>query len=220
MTIRSKITWIGVIIVGASVTVFGSWYAWLQTRSTRPVYIPIALTQGEIKSGGFKINLSGQYTLAIEAKKTIPFDTLNCLLGVLPVGEQKCDRVSVVRASWTLTDSGKVIKESTSDTDDVGSWSQKTIERELGTFWLQRGRSYTIRVQSLDDGRSLATTDPHLKIEIHPDFYEGTMFTGYFLLTWCKRAMIVGCATVALSGLTWAWQKRKTGQRPSKVLSE
>jgi hypothetical protein len=199
------------------ICVFGSWYTWLQTRSTRPVYVPVSLAPGEIKTDDFKTNLSGQYTLTIEAKKTMPFDTLNCLLGVSMLPE-KCNRVSVLKADWTLTDRGKAIQKGRSDTDDGGSWAQDTIERELATFWLQRGHAYTIRVQSLDDGRAIAPTDPHLKIEIHPGFYEGTMFFGYFLLTWCKRVMIAGGGVLALSGVMWAWKKMSDRRTRSNVV--
>jgi hypothetical protein len=213
----SKIAWIGTILVVAPASVFLCWYAWPQTRSTRPIYFPVSLTPGEVKSGDFKINLSGQYTLTVEAKKTIPFETLNCLLGVSTLSEPKCDHVSAVKARWMLTDSGKAIQQGTSDTDDVGTWSQDTIERELGTFWLQSGHSYTIRTQSLIDGGSLAPTDPHLKIEIHPDYYEGNAFLGYFLFRWCKWTGIVGCAILAFSGLRWAWEKRELRQGHSNV---
>jgi len=213
----SKIAWTGAILVVAPASVFLSWYARLQTRSTRPVYLPVSLTTGEVKSSDFKTNLSGQYTLTVEAKKTIPFETLNCLLGVSTLSEPKCDHVSAVKARWMLTDSGKAIHQGTSDTDDVGTWSQDTIERELGTFWLQSGHSYTIRTQSLIDGGSLAPTDPHLKIEIHPDYYEGNAFLGYFLFRWCKWIGIVGCAILAFSGLRWAWEKRELRQGHSNV---
>jgi len=211
----SRITWLGVVIVVAPVCVLLCWNGWVQSRSTRPLYIPISLASAEIRSGNFETNLSGQYTLTVEAKKTIPFDTLNCLLGVSTLPGRKCDRDSVVRAKWALAIRGKVIQKGTGDVDDIGSWSQDTIERELGTFWLQRGQSYTLSFQSLDDGRVLAPTDPHLKIEIEPDFYEGTMFTSYFLLIWCKRAVIVGCVVLAFSALTWAWERRKHRERQS-----
>jgi hypothetical protein len=214
----SKTVWIGAILVFAPASVFMCWYAWPQTRTTRPVYFPVSLTLGEVRSSDFKTNLSGQYTLTVEAKKTIPFETLNCLLGVSTFTERKCDHVSVVRTEWILVDGGKVIQQGTSDTDDAGSWSQETIERELGTFPLQSGHSYTLHIQSLADGRSLAPTDPHLKIEIHPDYYEGNAFLGYFLFTWCKRILFVGCAILAFSGLRWTWRKRRLRPGHSDVL--
>jgi hypothetical protein len=91
---------------------------------------------------------------------------------------------TVVRENWALANRGKVIQNGTGDANDIGTWSQDRIERELGTFWLQRDQSYTTRFQSLDDGRVLAPADPYLKIEIESDFYEDAMFTSYFLFTW------------------------------------
>lgn len=214
MHIRSPIiAWIGVIFVATPVLAVSCWNAWLQTRSTRPLYLPVSLAPGEATTGDLKINLSGQYTLTIEAKKTIPFDSLNCLLGVSTLSEQKCDHASVVKAKWTLEERGTLVDKGVGDTDDIGSWSQDTIEREIGSFWLQRGHSYTIRIESLKDGRALAPTRPHLKVEIHPDFYEGSIFTSYYLLTWSKRVLFVGCVFLGLSVLIWAWQKK--GKTPS-----
>jgi hypothetical protein len=201
--------WLGVMLVVTPFCAIASWDIWLQTRSTRPVYLPVSLAEGEITDNNFRTNLSGQYELSVEAKKTIPFDTLNCLLGLDILLWEKCDHASVVKANWTLTDRGKVIQKGTSDTNADSGWREDAIDRGLGTFWLQRGHSYAIRFQSLEDGRALAPTNPHLKVEIHPSFYEGTMFRGYFLRYWCERVALVGCGILALSVLVWIWNKKK-----------
>jgi hypothetical protein len=195
------------VLVG--VGVFASWDIWLQTRSTRPVYMPVSLAPGEVTTPQFRVNLSAQYTVEIEAKKTITFETLNCLLGMSLMPDQKCDRPSVIKANWTLMSGGKVVQTGTSDADDGGGWAQDTIARELGTFWLRKGQVYVLRTQFSADGRALAPTDPHLKIEVQADFYEGTMFTSYFLTRGCEWVVALGLLILAVSCLERLWQRRK-----------
>jgi acyl-homoserine lactone acylase PvdQ len=175
----------------------------------------VSLAPGEITTPEFPVNLSAQYTVEVEAKKTIPFETLNCLLGMSTMPDQKCDRPSVIKASWTLTSGGKVVQTGTSDADDGGGWATDTIGRELGTFWLKKGQAYALGVQFSADGRALAQTDPHLKIEVRPDFYEGTMFTSYFLMRWCERVLVLGLLILAVASLKWLWQRKRVVQLSS-----
>jgi hypothetical protein len=205
----SKTTWIGIVCILIGVCVFAAWDIWLQTRTTRPVYMQVSLTPGEVTTPEFRVNLRALYTVEIEAKKTLPFETLNCLLGMSTRPDQKCDRPSVIKTSWTLTSGRKVVQTGTSDADDGGGWAQDTIGRELGSFWLEKGQAYVFRVRFVADGRELAPTDPHLKIEVHPDFYEGTMFTSYFLMRMCEGVVVLGLIILAVSFLKWLWQRKK-----------
>lgn len=91
----------GTVCVLVGVGVFASWDIWLQTRSTRPGYMPVSLAPGEVTTPQFRVNLSAQYTIEIEAKKTITFEALNCLLGMSLMPNQKCDRPSAIKADWT-----------------------------------------------------------------------------------------------------------------------
>jgi hypothetical protein len=212
----SRTAWAGIACVLLGLAVFASWDTWLQTRNTRPIYMPVSLAPGEVTAPQFRVNLSAQYTLEIEARKTIPFETLNCLLGMSLMPDQKCDRPSVIKANWTLMSGGRVVQTGTSDTDDGGTWAQDTIAREFGTFWLTRGQVYVLHTQFSLDGRVLAPTDPHLKIEVHPDFYEGTMFTSYFLLRKCEWVVALGLLILAVSCLKWLWRRRNIAELSTK----
>jgi hypothetical protein len=208
----SKTTWLGIVCVLTGVCIFGSWDVWLQTRNTRPVYMLVSLAPGEVTTPQFRVNLSAQYTIEIEAKKTITFETLNCLLGMSLMPEQKCEHSSVIRANWTLMSGNKVVQTGTSDADDGGGWARDTIARELGTFWLRKGQVYVLHTQFTEDSRALAPTDPHLKIEVHPDFYEGTMFTSYFLMRKCEWVVALGLLILAVSCLKWLWRRRNVSR--------
>jgi hypothetical protein len=215
----SRSAWAGAVCILIGVGVFASWDIWLQSRNTCPVYMSVSLAPGEITTPQFRVNLSAQYTVEIEAKKTIAFEKLNCLLGMSQMPDQKCDRPSVIKANWTLMSGGKVIKVGASDAEDGGGWAKDTIARELGTFWLRRGQVYILQTQFLADGQELASTDPHLKIEVQPDFYEGTMFTSFILMRGCKWVVALGLLIVAGSYVRRLWQRSKVGKlvtnRPS-----
>lgn len=208
----SWMAWAGIVCVVGSVSAFATWDIWLQTRTTRPVYMQVSLAPGVVTTPEFRVNLSSQYTLEVEAKKTIPFETLNCLLGMSLMPGQKCDRPSVIKATWTLTSEGKVVQAGTSAEDDGGGWAQDTIGRELGRFWLEKGHAYVLHLQFSADGRALAPTDPHLKIEVQSGFYEGTMFTSYFLMSGCGGVLALGLLIIVAVCLKWLWQRKRVGE--------
>lgn len=189
-----------------SIGVFAGWDVWLQTRICKPIDIPIAITPGHVLTHEFKVNLSRHYTIEIEAKKHIPFDTLNCLLGMETM-VKGCNQPSVVKANWALMSGGRMVAMGSSDTDQGGGWAQETIAREIGNFESQRGLPYVLDINFLEDGRALSATDPHLKVEVHPDFYEGTMFESYFLRWWCGASSILGVALLSVSGTRFLWRR-------------
>ncbi len=206
---NSWIAWTGTAFVVVGMSVFAVWDIWLQTRTTRPVYMPVSLAPGLITTPEFRTNLSAQYTIEIEVKKTVPFETLNCLLGMSLMPGQRCDRPPVVRASWTLASEGRAVKTGTSDSDDGGGWAQDTVARELGTFWLEKGKLYVLHAEFSEDARALAPTDPHLKIEVQSDFYEGSMFTGFLLLRGCEGMTVLGLLMLAVAILRWWIRNRR-----------
>jgi hypothetical protein len=191
---------------------FGGWILWLETRIDRPIYIPFSITVGHIHIPEFRINLSGLYEIRIEAKKRIPFDTLNCLLGMSTPSE-KCDMPPVVRANWAVSSNGVVIAKGASDSEKGGAWANDTIERQIGSFQGEWNRRYVLDVDFTADGSTLAATDPHLVVGITSDFYEGGMWISYFLLLICSAVAIVGVILLAASAIRLMY-RRKRGQQP------
>lgn len=205
----SKLTWFGIVVFVIPIVVFGGWDIWLQTRNCRPIYMPVQMTIGHVRTLEFTINLGGRYTIEIESKKQIPFETLNCLLGSsMPF--EKCERPSVVKANWVLTHAGKAVESGTTASDDGGSWTKETVAREMGTFQGQRGRRYVLDVDFAADGSALSPTDPHLKVEVHPGFYEGAMFESYYLRAKCEEAALVGLSLLVISTARFLWQRRRS----------
>src|ERR1700743_1563542 len=176
----SRTKTIGLACVGIGIAVYGIWALWLSSRTNHPVDVPISMVPGHVRTREFKTNLNAPFTIDIEVQKTIPFDTLNCLLGTamgtMTTSLQECpDRPSVVKASWVLTSDGGVVAQGSSDDYRSGAWMNDSISRELGHFQSQSGRKYVLDVNVLADGAALVPGNPRLKVEVHPEVYEGNM---------------------------------------------
>jgi len=167
---------VGFTFVAIGFALYGTWVLWLITRTERPVNIPISMTVGHVRTREFKLNMNALYTIEVEVQKTIPFDTLNCLLGTsmapMSTDLQDCPNVpSVVKASWILTSDGRVVAQGSSDDYRSGAWMNDSISRELGNFQSRRGQRYVLDVNVLANGSSLAPGNPRLKVEVHPMVY-------------------------------------------------
>jgi len=130
---------VGFLLVLVGIGTYGVWILWRLTRADQPVDVPISMAVGHIRAREFRINQNAPYTIGIEVQKTIPFDTLNCLLGMAmgrsSTALQECpDTPSVVKASWVLTSSGYIVARGSSDDYRSGAWMNGSISRELGHF--------------------------------------------------------------------------------------
>lgn len=201
---RIKLTGIALVCTGA--IVLGLWILWVTTRSQTPVDMPVSMTVGHIRTPEFRINRNALYTIDIEVEKTIPFDTLSCLLGMsmghTSTAFEECpDRPSVVKASWLLTSNGQTIGRGYSDDYISGAWMNDSIARELGHFDGKSGSSYVLDVNVLADGSLLASGNPRLKVEIDPEFVEGDMFWSAILFLLTGTVAVVGLALLAVSAV-------------------
>jgi hypothetical protein len=177
--------------------------------------MPISMTVGHVLTPEFKVNVNRLYTIRIVAKKTIPFDTLNCLLGMSQPAPKTCEQSSVIKANWTLTGDGTTIAQGTSENDSGGAWAADNVARQIGSFRSQKGRSYVIDVNLLTDGTVLSATDPHLKVEVSTDYYEGSMWTGLILIWFCAALVTAGTLLIGASAFRSWLTARK--HRPSSL---
>jgi hypothetical protein len=199
---RTKL--VGFILVSGGVALYGTWTAWLTTRANRPVDVPISMAVGHVRTREFKVNLKALYTIEIEVQKKIPFDTLNCLLGLgmssTSSALQECpDRPSVVKASWTLTSDGQIVASGSSNDDRSGGWGNDSISRILGNFHSENGRRYVLDVDVLADGSSLAPGNPRLKVKVHPMFYEDVIVGGAAVSLTALVLVLIGGILLVIS---------------------
>lgn len=80
-----------------------------------------------------------------------------------------------------------------------GAWMNDSISRELGHFQSQSGRRYVLDVDVLTDGSSLTPGNPRLKVEVHPEVYEGNMVWGAILLLTMVALVLVGAIVLVVS---------------------
>jgi hypothetical protein len=199
---RTKL--VGFICVAAGLILYGTWIGWLSTRTERPVDIPISMAIGHVRTREFKINLNALFTIDIEVQKTIPFETLNCLLGTAmgrtSTDLQECpDKPSVVKAYWVLSSNGQIVAQGSSDDYRSGAWMNDAISRELGHFQSQSGRIYVLDVNVLADGTALTPGNPRLKVGVHPEVYEDNMVRGFMFLVVTGVSVLVGIILLGIS---------------------
>jgi hypothetical protein len=200
---RTKLVALIFVLVG--IGIYGTWALWVTTRTERPVNIPMVMAIGHIRTREFKLNMNVPYSIGVEVQKEkIPFDTLNCLLGLSTALKstelQECpDKPSVLKASWVLTSNGQAVAHGSSDDYRGGAWMNDSISRELGHFEGQSGRRYVLDVNVLADGSSLNSGNPRLKVQVYPGVYEGNIFNDIILLLVSAVLVLVGAALLIVS---------------------
>jgi hypothetical protein len=196
-------TWrVGTAFLSVGIVLYLTWALWIVTRTERPVNMPISMAVGHFRTPEFKLNLNAPYRIEIEVQKTIPFDTLNCLLGMARSStelEECRNRPSVVNASWILTSGGRTVASGSSNDYRSGFWMNDSIARELGDFQSESGRKYVLEVDVLADGSALASGNPRLKVEVYPGYYETTMYQDLFVLLATGALALVGVVLLAIS---------------------
>ncbi len=59
--------WLGIVLFTIGATSFFAINYWMETRSFKPVDMPVSLVPGHIRSGPFKINLTKDYLITLDA---------------------------------------------------------------------------------------------------------------------------------------------------------
>src|SRR5580658_544263 len=100
----------------------------------------------------------------IRAEKTLPFDDMNCLLGLAtPLPDRKCNKEPLLQADWALWDEGQLVHHgSVHRRDGGGRWADAEIDRILGQFVGELNKKCALEVKFTTDGSTLNVTNPHL----------------------------------------------------------
>lgn len=177
-----RTTKVGIGFIFAGIALWGAWLLWLKTRHYAPVKMPVSMSVGHIRTKEFVVNIDARYNIEIEVEKKIPFDTLNCLLGMAPSIPNVCADQEIINANWVLSSAGKVIGQGSSLQDRGGGWANDTISREIGSFEGRKGQRYRLDLDLLKDGTALSAGNPRLTVSVDPGFIEGSMFTTALLI--------------------------------------
>jgi len=210
-------TKIGIGFISIAILIFGGWTLYFGTRHYVPVRVPLAMSVGRIRTNEFTVNIRAPYEISIEVEKKIPFDTLNCLLGMpsSPLENGCSDTPAVVNAKWILSSNGNLLAQGSSADDKGGAWANDTISREVGGFDGEPGRNYRLDLDILTDGTRLAAGNPKLKVSVTSDFVEGAMFeTGFVIYPTVAGLVLTGLILLIVSFV----RKRRQAQTATVLM--
>ena len=140
----------------ALVTLGVAWWAgneaWVSTRIRVPLYLPISVAKGHVRTPSFHVNLKSWYDISIQAQLGLQPDAGQC--GTL--FHCYADTRSIT-ATWSLSNGKQAVAEGRSRIGGAGRW--------LGTFFAPQG-DYVLDVDFLADGAALQSEAPHLLVEL------------------------------------------------------
>ncbi len=162
--------WIGTILATFGVLFGGSLLSAQPHGTAIPIDMPVSLAVGQVKTPEFKTK-NGMYGIMVRVKRSLPPDTINCMLGVVFVQrDPKCIKEPILRANWTLWSDGQIVKQgSTNDQRNGGRWAYDSVDRIIGGFRGEKGRKYILEVNFTANGTALDATDPHLIVQLSND---------------------------------------------------
>jgi hypothetical protein len=189
---KSKATLGLALLIAFPSMIFLVWYAHVHWTVVNK---PVSLTPGAVKVE-FAPNFTGHYVAGIRVQRTLPFETLQCLLGekdYIPAGQCK-EIPPALQFDWQLLTDGNVVAKGTSNRSIGGSYAAGYIEMEFLNFQARSGQKFSLELDFTKDGGKLAPTKPHLMVMVDPmDSFDIAM-----LLPWLLLLGVV-CAAVRLT---------------------
>ena len=127
------------------------------------VDMPVSLAVGTVRTPEFLVKRE-PYLIMIRAEKTLPFDELNCMLGLTTaLPDPKCNKEPLLQTDWTVWDTGHLVdRGSAHRRDGRGGWADDSIDRYLGDFVGEAKKRYMLEGKFTKDGSALNVTNPHL----------------------------------------------------------
>jgi hypothetical protein len=196
----------GLGLLALGIAIFAAWNLWIKTRNLVLVNLPVSLFAGETISCEFKLNFDGLYVIEIDAEKTLPLDTLHCLMGVEADAAQCKDIPPVLGAAWILSRNDQQVSHGSSWELHSAPVQSESAARVIGQFQGNAGQAYKLQVAITTDGRSLAAAHPRLKVGVSSIAYTDIQSASVLLFS---SAFI--CVLFGVVLLTIAWFARRRG---------
>ena len=152
---------VALILIAASTYGGGEW--WMATRTWVPLDMPVSLARGHIRSPEFKINFDAGFWIFVEVETKVDDEGVSCLTGYTSDYCQK-NGVHELRASWTLSDAGKVVASGSTDDYQGSRGGLITKARYLGTFSVPAGNHFVLDVEFPEDNSHFDGGHPRLGI--------------------------------------------------------
>jgi|SRR5271157_1744402 len=212
-------TWTGIIFIVAGLLFYGTWVLWNVLIVTHPVSMPVSLAVGNVRTPEFRVNLNRYFIIKVEAQKRLSPDILDCMMGISlgPLDPNNCKEGNepLLQANWTLWSDGRIVNQGSSeDHRGRGGWAQDEVERDIGVFKGESGKKYVLDVNFTRDGRALAVTDPHLKVEVAGAYYEDKMVADYVYSLLFFVIEAIGLTLIISSAIRY---RRKRASRKGSI---
>jgi len=195
----------GLALITLGISVFAAWNWWTKTRNFVPLDLPVSLAAGHSVSVPFKLNFDALYWIEIDAEKTIPLDTLHCLMGVDANAVQCKDIPPAISANWVLSSNAQEQKHGTSAELHTDSSVSPGVVRVIGEFQGKSGREYTLQLTSAADGSRLAAAQPRLKVVVASIAYTDLQSAGVLVFSTAFICVFFG---VILLGVAFYAKRR------------
>jgi biopolymer transport protein ExbD len=155
---------IGVALILIAAAIYGGWEWWMATRTWVPLYMPVSLAQGHIRSPEFKINLDAGFWIFVEVETKADDEGVSCLTGYTSDYCRK-NGVRELHASWALSDRGRVVARGSTDNDQGSLGGMLSKGRGIGHFSVPSGDHFVLDVELPEDNSHFDGGHPRLGIE-------------------------------------------------------
>jgi hypothetical protein len=154
---------------------------WLQHRATlvqnehdwTPLIQEIKIKPGTVLDAPFRTDLKGKYEISLDIDRKLPFEKINCLLGLQSPGGASCESgASAVSMSWVLSSGERTVASGSSEKSTGAYWG-RTIGRVIGGFQAEEIARYKLRVDSATDGAQLNSANPKIIVAVNPEQHKG-----------------------------------------------
>ncbi len=146
---------VGLALIVAPIVWLIGWAGWHSTRTWAPLEMRVSLPRSHIRTAEFRVNLEGDYSIALQTNLEHGFDNVPCA-----DGSEYCRVIdSRLRAPWRLSENGKVIATGVGQPDELIIWGNQPA-RIIGRFHLAKG-AYRLDLDIPEDqGRGSTRVNP------------------------------------------------------------
>jgi hypothetical protein len=167
-----------------------------------PLDTAVSLIEGHSSVFHFRVNMSGDYRISIRTDKTIPFQVLDCMLGLSSVMSKASDcktTPQVVDLNWKLTRSkdGLVVQQGKYADSLGGGYSDANIDAQFAYVRVSRG-AYDLEIVPTRDGTALQVAHPRAHFEVDSDYYVGSIILHLLSVIIGVTLIVLGCAIMAV----------------------
>jgi hypothetical protein len=201
----------GLALVALGIAILGAWNAWTKSRRLVPVDLPVPLAAAQPITSNFKLNFDALYLIEIEAQKTIPLETLHCMMGVEGDRERCKDAPLAITGTWILFRDGQECCRGTSSRPHSATARTDGVARVIGEFQGKAGEAYQLQVTLTADASALAAAHPRLKVAVASIAYTDLQSAGVLAFSMSFICLLFGVILLAIAFYAYRRRSRDAG---------